>query len=65
MAELAAQNGWGYIDVASRLCDSDGCLAKQYCSDKYVHQNNSAYQICQAAFEEYSEAHLEDAYNNV
>ena len=64
MAELAAQNGWGYIDVASRLCDSDGCLAKQYCSDKYVHQNNSAYQIWQAAFEEYAEAHLEDSYNN-
>ena len=64
MAELAAQNGWGYIDVASRLCDSDGCLAKQYCSDKYVHQNNSAYQIWQAAFEEYAEAHLEDSYVN-
>lgn len=64
MAELAAENGWGYIDVASRLCDSDGCLAKQYCSDKYVHQNNSAYQIWQAAFEEYAEAHLEDSYNN-
>ena len=64
MAELAAKNGWGYIDVASRLCDSDGCLAKQYCSDKYVHQNTSAYQIWQAAFEEYAEAHLEDAYNN-
>jgi lysophospholipase L1-like esterase len=64
MAELAAENGWGYIDVASRLCDSDGCLAKQYCSDKYVHQNNSAYQIWQAAFEEYAEAHLEDSYDN-
>lgn len=64
MAELAAENGWGYIDVASRLCDSDGCLAKQYCSDKYVHQNNSAYQIWQAAFEEYAEAHLEDSYIN-
>ena len=64
MAELAVQNGWGYIDVASRLCDSDGCLAKQYCSDKYVHQNNSAYQIWQTAFEEYAEAHLEDSYNN-
>ena len=64
MAELAAQNGWGYIDIASRLCDSDGCLAKQYCSDKYVHQNNSAYQIWQAAFEEYAEAHLEDSYDN-
>ena len=61
MAELADENGWGYIDVASRLCDSDGCLAKQYSSDKYVHQTNSAYVIWQAAFEEYAEAHLDDS----
>lgn len=60
MAALAAENGWGYLDVASRLCDSDGSLAKQYCSDKDIHQTNAAYRLWQAAFEEYAEAHLED-----
>lgn len=60
MAALAAENGWGYLDVASRLCDSDGSLAKQYCSDKGVHQTTAAYRLWQAAFEEYAEAHLED-----
>ena len=58
MSALAAQNGWGYVDIASRLCDSNGCLAKQYCSDSYVHETNAAYVIWQAALEEYAEAHL-------
>ena len=58
MSALAAQNGWGFVDIASRLYDSNGCLAKQYCSDSYVHETNAAYQIWQAALEEYAEAHL-------
>jgi lysophospholipase L1-like esterase len=58
MAALAAENGWGYVDIASRLCDSDGCLSKVYCSDSYVHETNAAYQVWQAALEEYAEAHL-------
>ncbi|SFG08692.1 SGNH/GDSL hydrolase family protein [Oribacterium sp. WCC10] len=60
MAALAAENGWGYIDIASRLYDSEGNLAKQYCSDKGIHQTNAAYRIWQTAFEEYAEAHLDD-----
>ena len=60
MAALAAENGWGYIDIASRLYDSEGNLAAQYCSDKGVHQTNAAYKIWQAAFLEYAEAHLDD-----
>ena len=60
MAALAAENGWGYVDIASRLCDSDGCLSKVYCSDSYVHETNAAYQVWQAALEEYAEAHLND-----
>ncbi|WP_031548772.1 SGNH/GDSL hydrolase family protein [Oribacterium sp. FC2011] len=60
MAALAAENGWGYLDVASRLYDSEGNLAKQYCSDKGIHQTNAAYKHWHAAFEEYAEAHLND-----
>jgi lysophospholipase L1-like esterase len=61
MEALAAENGWGYVDIASRLCDSEGCLAKQYCSDSYVHETGAAYKIWQAALEEYAEAQLADA----
>ena len=61
MSALAAQNGWGYVDIASRLYDSSGCLAKQYCSDSYVHETNAAYVIWQAALEEYAESHLNES----
>ncbi len=59
MAQIAAENGWGFIDVASLLTDSDGCLAKQYCSDSYVHETNAAYVIWQTALEKYAEDRLE------
>lgn len=38
---------WGveYIDLASYLLDEQGYLANQYCSDGYVHLNESAYNI--------------------
>lgn len=37
--------GVGYIDIATYLSDNQGCLAAQYCSDGYVHLNESAYDI--------------------
>lgn len=58
MAELAAQNGWGFIDIASLLTDADGTLAKQYCSDSYVHETGAAYVIWQKALEDYAEKQL-------
>lgn len=60
MKTLAEANGWGYIDVASVLKDSGGYLAPKYCSDKYVHQTNSAYAVWQQVFEQYAEQHLDD-----
>ena len=61
MKAVAAANGWGFIDVATPLTDAAGCLAPKYCSDKYVHQTNSAYAVWQQTFEQYAEAHLNDA----
>ncbi|OON87989.1 hypothetical protein BXO88_02105 [Oribacterium sp. C9] len=58
MKALAEENGWGYIDVATPLTDATGCLAPKYCSDKYVHQTNSAYAVWQQTFEQYAEEHL-------
>ena len=64
MKTLAAVNGWGFIDVATPLSDSSGYLAPKYCSDKYVHQTNSAYAVWQQVFEQYAEQHLSDAENS-
>ncbi len=44
-ADLAAQNGWGYIDLASVLSDGAGNLAPQYCSDGFLHESNAAYKV--------------------
>ncbi|WP_051671337.1 GDSL-type esterase/lipase family protein [Oribacterium sp. P6A1] len=63
MKALAAVNGWGFIDVATPLTDSTGYLAPKYCSDKYVHQTNSAYAVWQQTFEQYAEQHLKDGEN--
>ncbi|ETP72710.1 hypothetical protein UYO_1312 [Lachnospiraceae bacterium JC7] len=60
MKILAEANGWGFIDVATPLTDSTGYLAPKYCSDKYVHQTNSAYAVWQQTFEQYAEQHLND-----
>lgn len=64
MKVIAEANGWGYIDVASALKDAGGYLAPKYCSDKYVHQTNSAYAVWQQVFEQYAEQHLDDAEKN-
>lgn len=45
MKVLAEANGWGFIDMATPLADSDGDLAAQYCSDGFVHQTAAAYEI--------------------
>ena len=41
----AAENGWGYIDMATVLSDGEGNLAVQYCSDGFVHETSAAYEV--------------------
>jgi hypothetical protein len=45
MQELAQQNGWGYLDMATPLSDGAGNLAPVYCSDGFVHQTRAAYAV--------------------
>lgn len=39
--DFASQNGFCYIDVATFLKDETNGLSRKYCSDNYVHLNNS------------------------
>ena len=48
------KNNAYFFDVASYLKDGDGCLAKQFCSDRYVHQTNAAYKVWEVRLKEYA-----------
>ena len=45
MKEIAAKEGWGFVNMADPLADGNGDLAKAYCSDNYVHQTPAAYKV--------------------
>ncbi|MDE6517099.1 MAG: hypothetical protein K2L18_04525, partial [Acetatifactor sp.] len=52
--EMADENGWGYIDLCTPISDGEGNLAKDYCSDGYVHLNNAAYTLWEAELINYA-----------
>lgn len=43
--DMAAQNNVGYIDMANILSDGAGNLAPEYCSDGFLHETMSAYDV--------------------
>lgn len=43
--DMAAQNNAGYIDMANILSDGEGNLAPEYCSDGFLHETMSAYDV--------------------
>lgn len=45
VTKLAAEKGWGYIDLATVLSDGQGNLAEKYCSDGELHENELAYRV--------------------
>ena len=45
LLQMAAQNGWGYLDLATPLADGRGNLSNEICSDGFVHLKNSAYTV--------------------
>ena len=55
---LAAQNGWGYVDIANPLSDGEGNLAPQYCSDGFLHENNKAYDVWTSVLKKYASDRL-------
>lgn len=45
LMEMAEENGWGFVDLATPLADEEGNLKPEYCSDNFVHQTPKAYDI--------------------
>ncbi|MCR4641995.1 MAG: hypothetical protein K5697_08195 [Lachnospiraceae bacterium] len=45
VAKVAAERGWGFIDMANTLSDGNGNLAPQYCSDSFLHETSEAYDV--------------------
>ncbi len=60
MKKICAEQGWGFVDMANPLADGNGDLAAQYCSDKYVHQTNAAYQVWAQVLREYAREILQN-----
>lgn len=45
LQEMAEENGWGYVDLCTPVSDGKGNLAKDCCSDEFVHLTTKAYTI--------------------
>lgn len=61
LQSLALENKWGYMDVATPLSDGKGNLAKEYCSDGFVHQSKAAYQqVWSQVLWEYASVQMEN-----
>lgn len=61
LKQMAVENGWGFVDLASALSDDNGDLPAAYCSDNYVHQTTEAYDIWSAVLREYARTQIEGA----
>ena len=61
LRRLAADNGWGYVDLAPHLADEGGDLAAIYCSDEFVHQTPEAYDVWCGVLREYAKEQLGSA----
>lgn len=59
LKQMAAENGWGFMDLATPLSDANGDLAPVYCSDNYVHQTNAAYDVWSVILREYARSQLD------
>lgn len=59
LSQMADENGWGFLDLATPLSDANGDLAAAYCSDNYVHQTNAAYEVWSQCLRAYARNCLE------
>ena len=55
---MAAQNGWGFIDISTPTSDGNGNLRPEFCSDHYVHHTNAAYRVWEDVLKEYARDNL-------
>ena len=53
LQEMAAENGWGFVNIAPLLADEEGNLKAEYCSDGFLHQMPAAYEIWTQALRQY------------
>lgn len=58
LQDMAKENGWGFMDMATPLSDENGDLAANYCSDGYVHQSRAAYDVWTTVIRDYARAQL-------
>ena len=58
MKVVAAQNGWGFIDMSTPTSDGNGNLRPEFCSDHYVHHTNAAYGVWEDVLKEYARDNL-------
>lgn len=56
LQEMAEENGWGYLDLCTPISDGEGNLAKEYCSDGFVHLSQSAYALWESELIDYANA---------
>lgn len=61
LQEMAAENGWGYIDLCTPISDGNGNLATEYCSDGFVHLSTTAYAIWESELADYAAARTDAA----
>ena len=54
LQEMAEENGCGYLDLCTPISDGEGNLAKEYCSDGFVHLSSSAYTLWETALIDYA-----------
>lgn len=64
LQNMAAENGWGYMDLATPLSDENGDLASIYCSDEYVHHSKEAYQVWTTVIRNYAKSQLNSLTNH-
>lgn len=59
LEEMAGENGWGYIDLCTPVSDGHGNLAKEYCSDGFVHLSKPAYEKWEEELAKYADSRTE------
>ena len=59
LQEMADENGWGYIDLCTPISDGKGGLAKECCSDNFVHLTGTAYTKWEAELIKYAAKQME------
>ncbi len=52
--EITDENGRGNLDLCTPISDGEGNLAKEYCSDGFVHLSSSAYTLWETALIDYA-----------